>query len=90
MSKSFNLIISGQLRCGKSTLVRLLKLNKNYLSVGLDAKFSELISQNYEDSKISTRDKIDKIINKKIYSESKKKSLSLAKELNLSVTKCKK
>ncbi len=89
MSKSFNLIISGQPRCGKSTLVRLLKLNKNYLSVGLDAKFSELISQNYEDSKISTRDKINKIINKKIYSESKKKNpSSLAKELNLSVTKC--
>ncbi len=84
----FGIIVSGQPRCGKSTLVKSLHSNSEILSCNVDAKILVKILSKKIDRKISLKKKIEYVIGNEVYQDSDKKiKTSILKELNIPVVK---
>ena len=69
----FGIIVSGQPRCGKSTLVKSLHSNSEILSCNVDAKILVKILSKKIDRKISLKKKIEYVIGNEVYQDSDKK-----------------
>ena len=84
----FGIIVSGQPRSGKSTLVKSLYSCNEILPCNVDAKIFRKIKSKKIDKKISLRNKIENVIGNEVYQDSGKKiKTSILKELNIPVPK---
>lgn len=82
------IIVSGQPRSGKSTLVNSIKNNSEILSCNVDAKILRLIKSQKFSKKISLDKKIKYLIGNKVFQDSDKKvTKSILEELNISIPK---
>ena len=82
------IIVSGQPRSGKSTLVKSLHSYSEILSCNVDAKILVKILSKKFNKKISIKKKIEYVIGNEVYQDSDKKiKTSILKELNIPVAK---